>query len=134
MPANGNLEVLGRVSERCKHDLLMETNVLLLPSIAESFGQVYLEAWLRKKPVIGINYGATASLIDHDRDGLLVDFEDIDAMETALRRYLADPSLRHRHGNAGYLKARRYDWPLICRKLEDIYRSLEESGSKPKLS
>jgi glycosyltransferase involved in cell wall biosynthesis len=126
-----NLTILGRIDESCKHHLLQNMTCLLMPSIAESFGQVYLESWLHKKPVIAADYGATACLIDHDTDGLLVDFNDIDGMEAAVRRYLNSPELCTQHGNAGYHKAKRYDWSLLYPQVRQIYSDLVQKAPCP---
>lgn len=89
-------------------------DVFVLPSEFESFGMVFLDAWLRGKPVIGNrNCGAAASLIDDGVDGYLC--RDEREIAEALSRLLADPQLRARMGAAGREKTlARYTWPQVA--------------------
>jgi glycosyltransferase involved in cell wall biosynthesis len=43
-----------------------------MPSITDSFGQTYLEAWLCGRPVVGARIATMECVIDHGIDGLLV--------------------------------------------------------------
>lgn len=67
------------ISEEEKISLLDRCFVLVNPSSYESFGLVFLEAWARKKPVIGARIPALQDIIQDGVDGLL--FEDKDAMD-----------------------------------------------------
>ncbi len=49
-------------------------------SKGEGFGIVYLEAMVFSKPIIGPNYGAPAGIIQHGKQGLLVDPVDSTAI------------------------------------------------------
>ena len=60
-------------AEADKASIFDACDVFALPSIAESSGIVYLEAWLCAKPVIGARIGAVQCVIEDGRDGLLVD-------------------------------------------------------------
>jgi glycosyltransferase involved in cell wall biosynthesis len=53
--------------------LMGEADILVLPSIDESFGFVILEAFATGLPVIGTNWRAMPELISHGINGLLVD-------------------------------------------------------------
>ncbi len=64
---------LGKVSNADKHALLADADVFVMPSTAESFGIVYLEAWMYHTPVIGANAGAVPYVISEYENGLLVE-------------------------------------------------------------
>jgi glycosyltransferase involved in cell wall biosynthesis len=117
-----NAQLLGAVDERTKHDLLARMTCLVVPSAAESFGQVYLEAWMHKKPVIAARHGATACLIEDHRNGRLVEFGDLDGLEAAIRGYLEEPARARAHGRAGFKAAKAYDWSLLMPRLNRLYR------------
>ena len=104
--------LLGPVSEAEKRDLLAAADLFCMPSRTESFGIVYLEAWLYQKPVIGANtWGVKADVIDPEENGLLVDFGDVPALADALQRLIDDLPLRQRLGEAGHKKLRsHYNW------------------------
>jgi glycogen(starch) synthase len=116
---------LGPVLGQEKRDLLAATDVLALPSRIDSFGIVYLEAWAYAKPVIGARAGGVPDVIAEGRDGLLVDFGDVDALACALERLLEDPGQAEAMGCRGREKvAAHYTWEKIYQKLRGVYRQL----------
>ena len=50
---------------------------MLMPSRSDAYGISYLEAWASKKPVIGADTPVMREVIQHEKDGLLVKFDDI---------------------------------------------------------
>lgn len=122
---DGHVHILGIVDERTKHALLSACDVFALPSQVDTFGIVLLEAWLHGKPVIGADAGGIPELVAADETGLLVRFDDADALAAAIRRLVADIALRDRLGAAGRaLTLARYTWDATYRSLLDIYESI----------
>ena len=79
-----NLLDLGYVSEEEKRDAFAACDLFVMPSRYDSFGIVYLEAWRCGKPVIGARVGAIPEVIDDGKDGLLVDFGNVDQLVSAI--------------------------------------------------
>jgi len=96
--------VLGFISEEDKRDLLAACDVLVLPSRTDSFGIVFLEAWLYGKPVIGARAGGIPCVINDGEDGLLVPFGDTAALAKGIGLLLADRTLAARLGENGRRK------------------------------
>jgi glycogen synthase len=116
---------LGRLSESVKHTLLSQAAMLLLPSRADSFGIVILEAWAYGLPVIGARAGGIPGVIEHEQDGLLAPFGDVPALTAAIRRLLADPNLSRALGAAGRQKAgARFTWPNVARAVLADYERI----------
>lgn len=116
--------VIERFSEEDKPLIYASADVFASISSFESFGIVYLEAWLAGKPVIGCRVGAVASLIDEGVDGLLVD-RDAGQVAEAILRLLRDPATRRRMGERGREKVlSRYTWDRVVDRVEGIYRGL----------
>ena len=92
---------------------LASSDVLLNPSITETFGNVTLEAMACAVPVVAAVASGTTSLVRNGRTGLLVDPEEIDEFADALETYARDPELRRKHGKAGLDFARTMDWDRI---------------------
>lgn len=119
------VRVLGVVSEQEKHDLLAAADLLAMPSRTDSFGIVYLEAWLAGKPVIGARVWAMDEVIADGVDGLLVPFGDPAATAKAIAGLLADPTRRAQMGAAGRAKVlARYTWDHAYAQVRDAYARL----------
>jgi glycosyltransferase involved in cell wall biosynthesis len=95
--------------------------VYAMPSLHETFGIGYLEAWLHGKPVIGGDIPPLREVIAHGTDGLVVP-QRVDAIAGAVVALLDDGELRARMGAAGELKVReRWDWDRVMERVEDAY-------------
>jgi glycosyltransferase involved in cell wall biosynthesis len=99
-------------------------DVFVLPSMFESFGMVFLDAWLRGKPVIGnATCGAAASLIDDGVDGFLC--RDAREISSAAHRLLSDPALAARMGSAGRVKTLSdYTWDRVADRALDALQGV----------
>lgn len=121
----GRIVPLGFISDHDKRDLLAACDVFAMPSRTDSFGIVYLEAWLYEKPVIGADAGGVPDVIDADKNGFLVKFGDVDALAAHLRQLLGDRPLARRMGEAGRAKVlRELTWEGQHAKLIELYRAL----------
>lgn len=101
-------------------------DIFLLPSEYESFGIVFLEAWMRKKPVIGNALcKPVAALIEDGHDGFVCATADQIAARIAL--LLDTPELAAVLGQAGYQKVHlNYTWDTIGSKVYQLYAQLAD--------
>jgi glycosyltransferase involved in cell wall biosynthesis len=114
--------------EEEKADLLEACDLLVLPSQAESFGVVFLEAWSRGKPVIGARIPAVENMINHEEDGLLVPYGDPPAIAQAVQRIFKDPGLGKAMGEKGRRKVlQHYEITKVTDRLEALFLSLLRS-------
>lgn len=119
---------LEALEDRDKGSFFDALDVYAMPSIAESFGIAYLEAWLCRKPVIGADLGSTPFVIRDGVDGLLVDPHDAEAVGRAISALLADPARRARMGQAGYERTvGERTWDHVTRSIEGVYASLMDA-------
>jgi glycosyltransferase involved in cell wall biosynthesis len=77
---------------------LDESWVLVLPSRSEGLPRVVIEAFCRGRAVVGSRAGGIPDVVEHERNGLLVDVDDIDALADALVRALSDRAPAERLG------------------------------------
>ena len=92
-----------------------------MPSLHETFGLGYLEAWLHEKPVIGGDIAPLREVISHGIDGLVVP-QKVDDIASAIMTLLDDADLRRRMGSAGHAKlVERWDWDRVMDRVEDAY-------------
>jgi len=107
-----------------KSSALAACDVFCMPSVQESLGVVYLEAWSFRKPVIAADIHITREVIAEGQDGLLVEQEP-QAIARATVRLLQDEGFRQRLGEKGHQKVRRkYDWAHLIDRMEALYISL----------
>lgn len=92
---------------------LASSDVLLNPSITESFGNVTLEAMACAVPVIAAEATGADSLVRDGKTGVLVDPTEVEEFADALETYARDPDLRRRHAAAGLKIAKTMDWDSI---------------------
>jgi len=115
---------LGTVSLQEKTDALAACDILCVPSMQESFGGVFTEAWCFQKPVIGGNIPAVAEVISDGKDGLLVE-QKPETIATAIIELLSNPQKASEMGEAGYQKVHQhYTWPKLAEKTLNVYQSI----------
>ena len=112
-PLRGDLERLAKelgVADRTRFlgwrtdrgALLRAADVCALPSRYEPFGTVILEAWAAGTPFVACKSAGPAAHVDNERNGLLVDIDDVEGLATALARVRDDADLRRRLIAEGY--------------------------------
>jgi len=113
---------LGVVSDETKRDLMAAGDVFVMPSRVDSFGIVYLEAWLYRKPVIGAIAGGVPEVIEHGRDGLLVPFGDVQKLAGSIQTLLDNPELARELGERGYQKVTSvHTWEKKFSRIRNLY-------------
>jgi glycosyltransferase involved in cell wall biosynthesis len=100
-----------------------KSNVLVKPSLSESFGIVLLEAMACKKPVIGTDIEGIPYLIENGENGLIVPPKDPEALANAIIRILENPKLAQKMGEEGYEKViKSFAWENQLAKTDIILR------------
>lgn len=116
---------ISQFEEAEKPSLYDAFDVFALPSIGESFGIAYLEAWMCEKPVIGSRIGPTQCVIDEGIDGLLVIPNDADDLAKKIIELLSDRKKRESMGRKGHDKTiSQFTWNKVTDKVEKLYLEL----------
>jgi glycogen synthase len=119
------IHVLGQVSEQDKRDALAAASMLVMPSRTDSFGIVYLEAWLHGLPVVGARTWGVMDVISDGDDGILVPFGDVEALSIAIQRLLTNPEEAAVMGAKGRAQVLAHHlWPQKFAVVESLYRRL----------
>jgi glycosyltransferase involved in cell wall biosynthesis len=117
--------LLGPITEAEKHDLLAASDIVAMPSRTDSFGIIYLEAWLYEKPVIGAQAWGMADVIRDGDDGVLVPFGDVPALAQAIAELVNHPERRERLGRCGAARVHaNYTWEQRYAVVRDLYQEL----------
>lgn len=121
----GHVTFLGHVSDSTLHRCYALCDVFVMPSKAEDFGVVFLEAMAHAKPVIGGNHCGTPDVIVDGETGFLVDHDDTDLLACRLIALLRDDSLRTAMGAAGRERVeRRYTFAHYRTRLVQLLASV----------
>jgi len=101
---------------------LNASDVLVLPSVHEQFGQVIVEASACGLPSIAVNAHGPATIVRPGETGWLVPPDDEDAMVEAIVEAASDPERRERLGAAARKDAlEHYSWPALVERVARVY-------------
>jgi glycogen(starch) synthase len=115
----------GRVDDAVKNYLLSACDVLVAPSLYESFGLMYVEAMRSGKPVIGSIAGGIPEVVDDGETGLLVPPGDVPKLAEAMLRLGANADLRQALGRQGLQRFdQRFSLYNFGRQTENFYREV----------
>ncbi len=111
-------------------DILSMADVMLLPSIEESFGLSALEAMACRVPVVASRIGGLPELVDHGVTGYLVSPDDVEGMAEGVQTILQDEGLAARMGAAARARAaENFSSGAIVSQYEEVYWDLLERGA-----
>lgn len=96
-------------------------DIVLCPSLQESFGRVVAEAMCNGLPVVASDIPPLRDLLGQDEAGLLVAPGDVAAAAAALRRLLRDEHLRGELGRAGLRRVVQFEPGPIVARLSGLY-------------
>lgn len=71
-------------------------DLVCIPSVAEPFGRTVIEAFASGTPVVATAVGGMKEIIDSGKTGLLVPYNDEEALASSLRHLLDAPDLRQK--------------------------------------
>lgn len=127
-----NIFIVLNLKETEKISLYHATDILVLPSVNESFGMVFLEAWSCKKPVIGTNIGAIKSVIDEGKNGLLMQPENANDLADKILLLANNKELRMAMGLDGYNKTcNNFTWEIVTERFRNTYiKAIQKFNTK----
>lgn len=110
-------------------DLLRLMDVVVLPSLQESFPRVPLEAMAMGVPVVATTVGGIPESVSDGETGILVPPGDGAAIRDALVRLVDDPALRKRMGETGRRRVReQFSIEANIARTEALYLEVLQAG------
>jgi alpha-maltose-1-phosphate synthase len=107
--------------------LMQCAELMLLPSLSETFGLVILEAWAAGTPILTSRTSGAQALIEPGRNGALFDLADPASFDVAVRTALRDQEWRRRvAAEGGRQVAAQYDTAVIGAQVKRLYEELIE--------
>ncbi len=127
-PLGASVRFLGAQPSAVVAEELKRCHVMCLPSVRESGGAVLLEAMSAARPVLAVNYGGPAELVD-ETVGRLVPAEGpasvIEGLASALQEIMAEPEAWRARGRNGKLHVqRRHSWDARIEEGLAVYAEL----------
>ena len=119
----------GRVDREQMPDLYRSANIMLNPSQVDNMPNSILEALASSIPVVSTNVGGIPYMVDHEKNVLLVNSRDDQAMADEVCRVLSDDQLRSRLINAGLELVKTCSWPVVRDQWLNTYKELAENES-----
>jgi glycosyltransferase involved in cell wall biosynthesis len=111
-------------------EILNASDVLVLPSVKEQFGQVIVEAMACGLPAIAVDAYGPAEIVDHGESGWLVEPDDVSSLANALVEAVNRPAERRRRGAKAAQEAHaRYAWPALAQRVAGIYEDAVDATS-----
>jgi phosphatidylinositol alpha-mannosyltransferase len=120
MAGNGRVSIEGKFPDVRK--VYARCDVVVCPSVLDSFCRVAAEAMLNGIPVVGSDLPPIRELLGDDEAGVIVPVGDTAAAAAAVTRLVGDEGLRARLGASGRRRALAYDPATVRRQLLGLYR------------
>jgi glycosyltransferase involved in cell wall biosynthesis len=117
------IQYVGEVGGARKQRLFADAFAFLMPiTWPEPFGMVIVEALAAGTPVLAFNHGAAPEIVEHGKNGFLVEDEDEMAAAVELAGQISPEDCRR--------SAERFSPDRVAAGYEAVYRSAIESGTR----
>lgn len=103
-------------------------DVVAVPSVAESFGLVAVEAQACGTPVLAHRAGGLSTAVSHGVSGCLVDSLDPREWADVLETIMAEPTTWQARSIAGIQHAAGFSWTAMAQRMLEIYTSASRSS------
>lgn len=104
------------------HKFYRTHDILVVPSIYEAFGLIFLEAGYYSLPSVATNVEGIPEVIEDGKTGFLSDPKDIESFQANLERLIESPQLRKAMGKAARERVTSlFDSDKMAAKYIDLY-------------
>jgi glycosyltransferase involved in cell wall biosynthesis len=103
--------------------LAMErANIVVIPSLYETFGLVALEAMAMSKPIVASKVEGLSEVLENEKTALLVEPKNSEELARAIIRLIRDFRLREMLSNNAKQKAANFDWETVVNEYMNVYK------------
>ena len=126
---------LGKISELEKAQFFKSISLYIAPNTGgESFGIILAEAMASRAPIIASDLPAFAKLLDNGLSGELFANENSDELAKTVLKLLENSSSREAIAEAGYEKAKSFDWNSVGEQILSVYEIALSGNTKVSLA
>lgn len=127
---HGGITVMGRVTDPELVKLFQSADLFCLPSIAEGFGLVYLQALACGTPILGTTATAAADIInDHPGVGFVVESRSVESLASGLEKALSKLGKLRKSRDECIVAAHAYTWSAFRRRVQQWFRGAVDNGN-----
>lgn len=116
------IELLGSIQQNEVPAYMLISDIFVLPSWGEGFGNVLIQAASMGVPVISTYATGVKDAVANDFNGILVPPKNKDLLFEAIFKLINDIDLRVKMGKNGQKWAENFDNKFIWKGLDDLYR------------
>jgi len=125
---SGKVEWLGEVTNSEVARFYQELDVVVVPSLEESFGVTAVEGSACGRPIIASRVGGLPEVVLDGQTGIMVKSQNVDSLVAAMEYMLENPQERVRMGLAGReFVLKHYDFQDNVTQMEQVYKTLIKS-------
>lgn len=114
-------------TQKNPYPYISNADFFILPSRSESYPLIIGEAMGLGKPIISTNVGGIAEMIEHEVDGLLVNFDEEEIFQ-AMKRFLTEPELVERLKSAAEKASDKFNSQEIYDQIEKVFETQSQVG------
>lgn len=103
---------------------MKQWSVFALPSVAETFGIVILEAMNMGLPIVASRVGGVSDIIAQRKNGILIEPRNSKQLANSILEVLDHPVLAAKLKREGLERVKDFDWKKIVKKIEKEYLGL----------
>lgn len=101
-------------------------DLFIAPSDTETQGLTLVEAMSQRVPVISVKAGGVQDYIRHEKNGLFVPPRDVEALEKAVKRLLADAALNEQLRNGGYQTSQEFTLKGFAKRINKVFEDISD--------
>ena len=115
---------LKKISKDLKNTLVAKSNIFVMPSIiykksVEGFGIAFIEAAQYGIPSIGGKDGGASDAIEHQKNGLICDGNNLDEIYSSINDILNNKKYLE-YGKTAKKNSNKFSWDIIIEKYKEI--------------
>lgn len=105
-------------------EFMRDLNLVVIPSLFESFGYVAIEAYSLKIPLVCTKVGGLEEVVD-DNTGIIIEPKDSRSLADAVIYSMNNPDILFKKAQQGYERFRKnYTLDMMINNLSNIYRKI----------
>ncbi|MFN8384195.1 MAG: glycosyltransferase family 4 protein [Anaerolineales bacterium] len=101
-----------------------KSDILFMPSFSEGLPVVGVQALASGLSIVSSRIGGFLDLVDHEKNGYLIEVHDVDAFSRSLRILLSSPETLLKFRRASIEKSRDFDIQKVVDKYQSIFQNV----------